>query len=732
MHDPNPNPKKRMPPLVVLGLTGPVGSGCSTVSSRVFDDPDTEERGEGNELLNVLRFVKWVGRRKGEDGFGINWKGFNAQVDNTHEQLALVRKATRRLDTYKAEDAIPAQDFIVKLREEVAQAVGDTLYEAIDFGQQLARLESRLRKKLNDELETREAIKALDKLNAYYRKDTHLFRTISVSDLIVYRCLMAIEKEKFNIDDVPDPSKRGKYRHFLAVAMKHMRGCEAEAALGQAGVATYADYYKRCYDYDDETELGTLSGAFYGMHNIARTVKREFSKTRPYDYAEIMQDFGDNIRRCDDPFGIRSSRMPDSAYKLAKGLAQMIYILYRSGRGAFFVVDCLRNPYEVIYLRREFANFFLLSLYAERSIRRRRFVKRARRMWGRQFNKKRVTQTFKNIDERDAGKNVQGDELLYKQNVTKCVQISDIAINNEEELIDAQDPEIVRRFCSKPLRILCLILSPGCTKPNDDEMCMNMAYAMAVKSNCISRQVGAVIVGPKGYVVGAGWNDVAEGKISCGLRAIRDLPSEEFRPHVKALLGKEEKDRVKKNEVRKLVNRLRDMVKGANRSILPEQFCFCFKDGLAKKIVALKINEARDKINSGADEKDKLTLGVDDTNRLVAKMQIHELEYCLALHAEENAIIQSSKIGGMGLKGGAVYTTAQPCPLCAKKIQQIGLHKVVYTDPYPESLAGVYMKGVDLQQFEGVKPRAYIKLFMPHHDQKEWQALESQNLVPAI
>ncbi|MDP7612237.1 MAG: hypothetical protein QGH62_07355, partial [Nitrospinaceae bacterium] len=61
----------------------------------------------------------------------------------------------------------------------------------------------------------------------------------------------------------------------------------------------------------------------------------------------------------------------------------------------------------------------------------------------------------------------------------------------------------------------------------------------AVKSNCISRQVGAVIVGRDGYVVGAGWNDKGAGKISCGLRAIRDLNSKEFEPHVKALLDKD-------------------------------------------------------------------------------------------------------------------------------------------------------------------------------------------------
>jgi len=100
---------------------------------------------------------------------------------------------------------------------------------------------------------------------------------------------------------------------------------------------------------------------------------------------------------------------------------------------------------------------------------------------------------------------------------------------------------------------------------------------------------------------------------------------------------------------------------------------------------------------------------------LIHNSSIHQLEYCLALHAEENAILQTAKVGGVTMKGGTIYVTAHPCPLCAKKIQQVGIRKVVYTDPYPESLPDVFMANVELEQFEGVKPRAYIKLFMPHH-----------------
>lgn len=746
MHDTEPDKRKRMPPLMVLGLTGPVGSGCTWVSNNIFDDLDNPNRGQGNELLKVLTFVRWVIPREEGGGFNINWKGLNKEVDSTYKKIDAVDKAIQEFDICKEEkDSNKIKSLSETLKEKLKTVLDERIEEGFDLRKQLEKLEEKLREKLKKDLETREAIKALDELNKYYGERKHFFRTISVSDLIVFRVLMVIEKDDFALDGIEDINKKKKYERFVHIAKKYMNRKQARAMLNEIGVVGYGDYYKRCYDWKDKDELNKLGEAFYDIHMVPSIIKKEFSKKYPYDYSEIMQDFGDNIRRFDEPFGkIKPRRPEDNAYKLAKGIAQMIYLLYKTKQGAFFVVDCLRNPYEVIYLRREFANFFLLSLYADKQTREKRFIRRASKTWKRKFKREKVKAIFDTIDKRDSGKNVEGNEILYKQNVMKCVQISHIAINNMKEWPENIDItkmnaeeiekaiEKVREFCRKPLRILCLILSPGCTKPNDNEICMNMAYTMAVKSNCISRQVGAVIIGPKGYMVGAGWNDVGEGKISCGLRAIRDLKCKEFINHVRALLGKSEKEKISNKEIQKIINRLCDLVKGTKKNIPQEQFCFCLKDEMAKIIVTGKIKEALAMINNGAKEKDKIKISEDEVEYLVEKAQVHQLEYCLALHAEENAIIQSSKIGGMGLKGGTIYTTAQPCTLCAKKIQQIGLKRVVYTEAYTKSLSDVYMKGVNLEQFEGVKPRAYIKLFMPHHDQKEWQELESRNLVPAI
>jgi dCMP deaminase len=747
MHDGNPASTKRNPPLIVLGLTGPVGSGCTTVG-RIFS--------RSNDFDNVLSLLKWVNPNR-NGGFGINWKGLNKEIDIKYEKLTEVREALRKYDEYKKSmDVSKLKREGEKLVKKVEAGLGEKLEGGFTVRKELKELEERVGERLSKNLEIREEIKALEELKAYHAEKTHLFVTLSVSDLIVFRTLMEIEKTNFNVEYIKESGRKKNYEEFIGIARKHMNSKKAKLALRRAGSKGYKEYYRGWYEYKSKDELKKLGRGFYDIHKVAGIIKREFYRKHPYEYSEVMQDFGDNIRRCDDPFGKKKHQMEDTCYRLAKGLAQMIYLLYKTKQGAFFVVDCLRNPYEVIYLRREFANFYLLSLYADSETRRQRVIDGAawnlrRKLTDDEIAK--IRKSFEKADERDSGKGIKGDTVLYKQNVTKCVQISDIAISNERKWSGATLEEteeggnIFVDFCMKPLRILCLILSPGCTKPNNDEMFMNMAYTMAVKSNCISREVGAVIVGPKGYVVGAGWNDVGQGKISCGLRAFRDLRAQEFKPLVEAIKKRDEES------TEDIIGRLTGIYE-KHIYETPEQFCFCFKDEMVKRDVTPRLvrawhksvdelieelkSDKREELQSVSDETFEVAkeLGKNGGEQMIKKIveegDLHQLEYCLALHAEENAIIQSSKIGGMGLKGGTIYTTAQPCPLCAKKIQQIGLRKVVYTEAYPQSLSEVYMMGVDLEQFEGVKPRAYVKLFMPHHDQKEWQELESRNLVPRI
>lgn len=55
------------------------------------------------------------------------------------------------------------------------------------------------------------------------------------------------------------------------------------------------------------------------------------------------------------------------------------------------------------------------------------------------------------------------------------------------------------------------------------------------------------------------------------------------------------------------------------------------------------------------------------------------LDLCLCLHAEENAIIEA---GRDRCQGSTLYTTLFPCILCAKKIVQAGIKRIVFNSEY--------------------------------------------------
>ena len=62
----------------------------------------------------------------------------------------------------------------------------------------------------------------------------------------------------------------------------------------------------------------------------------------------------------------------------------------------------------------------------------------------------------------------------------------------------------------------------------------------------------------------------------------------------------------------------------------------------------------------------------------------HEL--CRGLHAEMNAIVQAAH-NGVQIAGAEMYSTTQPCSLCAKMIINAGISVVHFSGPYPDELA---------------------------------------------
>lgn len=62
----------------------------------------------------------------------------------------------------------------------------------------------------------------------------------------------------------------------------------------------------------------------------------------------------------------------------------------------------------------------------------------------------------------------------------------------------------------------------------------------------------------------------------------------------------------------------------------------------------------------------------------------HEL--CRGLHAEQNAIIQAA-YHGVAIQGAEIYSTHQPCVVCAKMLVNAEIVAVYFSGPYPDTLA---------------------------------------------
>ena len=80
--------------------------------------------------------------------------------------------------------------------------------------------------------------------------------------------------------------------------------------------------------------------------------------------------------------------------------------------------------------------------------------------------------------------------------------------------------------------------------------------------------------------------------------------------------------------------------------------------------------------------------------------QRHEL--CRGLHAEQNSIIQAA-LHGVSIRDATIYSSHQPCTLCAKMIVNSGITAVLYEHSYPDSLAQSILSeaGIEHKRFVG-------------------------------
>lgn len=405
------------------------------------------------------------------------------------------------------------------------------------------------------------------------------------------------------------------------------------------------------------------------------TLNEEIKSTLGNDlYVALYQLFGENIRLSGKVYS--NQELPGNFFILSKKIKDIIDIIRKvsTDKKTFIVIDALRNPLEALFFQKRYSAFYFIAVTCENSERKNRLI-----------NLNFTEEDIKSVDHNEF-KDIPLNEIkgFTSQNIPACLQKADIYINNS----DAPD-EIgkFRNLANQLIKIVSLIKKTGLITPTLQEKCMQIAYTAKLNSGCISRQVGAVVTDSQYSVKSVGWNDTPHGQIPCNLRNRIDLV------HGYDITAYSHYEKNNKEYIDKFMKNTNERIEKIPQGI---NYSYCFKDEYNALITNLALQEF-------ANEK-KIK---------IPRNQVHTR----SLHAEENAFLQISKHGGVGLNNGILFTTASPCELCAKKSYQLGISKIYYIDPYPgisnEHILQVGENSPQMILFSGAIGQAFHKLYSP-------------------
>lgn len=320
------------------------------------------------------------------------------------------------------------------------------------------------------------------------------------------------------------------------------------------------------------------------------------------------------------------------------------------GQGRAFLVDSIKHPAEVMYLRQTYGSgFYLIALHVDR-VRRRSYL---------------VNQ--KNVDSKLADELILRDESDgdgHGQSTRDAFHLADFFIhyNGHED-----------KLRNSIQRMLRLIFGHPCTPPTFNEFAMYVAFASAMRSSDMSRQVGAVIARHKA-VIATGANEAP--KFGGGQYWA------EYDP--------------RRHDVLEAPNG-RDFERGHEANHLA-------KAELLEELVAA-------------------VGGGDDTRRKLKETSLWSItEYGRSVHAEMEAILSCAR-SSASTHGADLYSTTFPCHNCAKHAIASGIRRVFYIEPYPKSRAlklhddAISEERDDLDSklvlrpFVGVGPRQFVNCF---------------------
>lgn len=222
-----------------------------------------------------------------------------------------------------------------------------------------------------------------------------------------------------------------------------------------------------------------------------------------------------------------------------------------------------------------------------------------------------------------------------ENSINKCYHQADFFINYDS---DKNSKLSEHKLKQQLKRFFNLIHGYPYLTPTKDEFMMHMAFASALRSADLSRQVGVVIANSRGDIIATGANDIP--KSGGGLYWSNVHP--ENGTIYDSALG-------------------RDYMRGFDSNVVER----------AEIIYELA---------------DSLQLSTDQIQILKDSSIKHLTEYGRVVHAEMEALMACARNCVSTLKS-TLYCTTFPCHNCAKHIIAAGIKRVVYIEPYSKSKA---------------------------------------------
>lgn len=390
-----------------------------------------------------------------------------------------------------------------------------------------------------------------------------------------------------------------------------------------------------------------------------------------------FQDLGDQMRSSGDHAAVAKG----AVLKIRQQRAAMQKVeitedqpVIPDGSPRAYIIDSIRHPAEVELLRRVYSEaFVLVGVVCEEGTRRNRIEEKYRDA-GRD-----AAESFMHRDAKASER--------HGQRVSDAFHLADFFIDNTASRFiegDNTRPNKDWDINDHLLRLSSLVTHKKIERPKIDETAMFAAAGAAMRSACLSRQVGAALLDADGNVVATGSNEVpSAGGGVYGERASNNGDDD--------------------------------------RCFVRNKYCSNTREqnAISKKI----IDDLKEYLRADVD--------VPSLIGMLKSGRVGELlEFSRAVHAEMDALLAAGR-KGTSTVGCRLYVTTFPCHYCARHIVSAGIDEVQFIEPYPKSMAldlhsdsilsdrtsdkweppSAGGQRVRFRPFTGVAPRMYRRAF---------------------